>query len=153
MIRKLILLQILLCFAGILLSCRQVFSQPMFNDAVVRDSVSPAQIELMPAEIIINDKERLVQKEVKVLNRGGSTLSIKKITSSCGCSSGKILKGKVEPMDIGKLIFSINLDGLYDERNEVQFIIESNASNSPTGFKVKVMKGTQDTNEVNSPVH
>ena len=60
------------------------------------------------------------------------------ITASCSCSNGRILKNPIKPGDKGKLMLTINTDGLDKDYPAVEFIIESNAVNSPLNIIINV---------------
>lgn len=109
----------------------------------------PAIIEIKPDSFFVNISEgKYITRNIKVLNRGGEPLYIKSITSSCQCGSSKILAGKVEPLGIGKILLSVNTDGLYDGNNIVEFIVNSTARNSPTQIKFVVDTNSVDTNNI-----
>jgi hypothetical protein len=98
---------------------------------------SPPMIDVKPCEFrVSSDETGFITRQVKVLNRGGSPLRITKVTGSCGCSKASIQSGLIHPLGVGKIILFINTDGLYDENRTVEYVIESNAKNSPTSVRV-----------------
>ncbi len=78
--------------------------------------------------------------EIKVFNFGEAPLKIDNVTGSCSCSTAKIYNDLVYPMEVGKIELSINYKGLYEGTEYVEFMIESNAENSPTKYLIKVVK-------------
>ncbi len=108
--------------------------------------VIPAKIDLKPSEITVTDYfERFYTKEVTVLNRGGVPLEIKSVTGSCKCATATILNSTVEPMTSGKIMLNVNLKDFENKTNIVEYIIESNASNSPTSLRVKFDRSKNDS--------
>jgi len=111
-----------------------------------KDSLqSPPMIEVKPCVFYVKaDETGFITKQVKVLNRGGKPLMITKVTGSCGCSKASVQSGLIHPLSVGKIILYINLDGLYDDNRMVEYVIESNAVNSPTSIKVFVEKPLEE---------
>ncbi len=118
----------------------QIFNQSEPQQRI--DSTLLPVIDIKPAYIIAKaGKGKFIQREVKVLNRGGLPLYIHSVKPSCGCGSGKVLASPIQPLSVGKILLSVNLDGLYDGRDEVEFVINSNAKNSPVSVKIKIVPG------------
>lgn len=102
------------------------------------DSIPPVML-VKPLLINVEHPDsRFIEREVKVFNRGGGSLRILSIAASCGCSSGKTLQSEIHPLEAGRIMLSVNLDGMYEDKNEVEFIIESNAKNSPVIVKIAI---------------
>ena len=103
------------------------------------DTLNPPVIELQPPLIKANKDGKYITREVIVLNKGGSQLKINKIEASCYCGTSKILNGIVEPMSLGKISFTANMDGILNKgKNKLEFYIESNAKNSPLTFIMEI---------------
>ncbi len=103
------------------------------------DSLNAAEIQLVPPFVnIAETAEKFLVREIKILNKGGSPLVIKSITSSCSCASAAVINPIVNPMTSGKVRLSMNTSGMSDTLNRVEFIVESNAKNSPTTYSVFV---------------
>jgi len=124
--RKLIILIALFCFSVILA-----------NSQDEKPKMIQAKISLKPSEVVEkNYFEQFFTKEITVLNRGGELLVIKSITGSCKCATATILNSTIEPMTFGKIMLNVNLSALDTDHYIVEYVIESNASNSPTSLKV-----------------
>jgi hypothetical protein len=105
----------------------------------VQDTIIPAEIQLVPAVIDLPETtEKFIVQEVKILNTGGEPLKIRSVTPSCGCAAATVLNGIVRPMTTGKIRLSMNTSGMSDTLNRVEFVIESNAKNSPTVYSAFV---------------
>ena len=103
-------------------------------------------IAVKPQEITFDTTEgKFYQAEVKILNRGVGTLVISRVESSCKCGSSTIMNSTVEPMTIGIIRLAVNYEGLFGDQNVVEFIVHSNASNSPTSVKVRINKSKLDS--------
>lgn len=116
-----------------------VYGQTTGNkqEGTVNPNVIPAKIQLKPDNIVVKDyRGKFYTKEINVLNRGGNSLQISKVTASCKCGMGTIIESQIEPLTIGKILLNINLTAINDEHYEVEFTVFSNASNSPTSIKV-----------------
>jgi hypothetical protein len=86
------------------------------------------------------DSTEYVSARVKVLNRGGTPCTITAVNSSCGCGAATVLKNPVRPMDVAEIAIRINTSNMHDSVNTVEFVIESDAENSPYVFKGVVLK-------------
>lgn len=75
--------------------------------------------------------KKFYQKELNFYNRGIGMLEIDSTSSSCNCSSVKIIRGNVQPMSFGTLQLSVNTEGFYEQLNTIKFKIYCNAKNSP----------------------
>lgn len=116
-------------------------AQLLNEGAAKSDSVSTPLIELHPAKLYVHRPEdsRFIIERVSVLNRGGSPLKISRIKGSCYCSTGKILATTVYPMTTGEIELTVNLDGMGEGEDTVQFLIYSNAENSPKAYNLKIL--------------
>ena len=113
------------------------------NNEAKSDSLPPPVMEAKPSYISVQKPEgNFVSQEIKILNRGGSPLVIKKINPSCSCGSSKVLISTIYPMSIGKIILSVNMKGLHDKANTVEFMVESNAKNSPYKVQIAIIDST-----------
>jgi hypothetical protein len=124
----------------------QIYNEESTSD---KDTLqSPPMIEIKPCVFHVKaDESGFITKQVKVLNRGGKPLMISKVTGSCGCSKASVQSGLIHPLSVGKIILYINLDGLYDDNRMVEYVIESNAKNSPTSIKVFVEEPFKDNKD------
>ncbi|MES2767362.1 MAG: DUF1573 domain-containing protein [Bacteroidota bacterium] len=103
------------------------------------DTLNAAEIQLVPSVMdIAETSEKFLIREIKVLNKGGSPLVIKSVTPSCWCASVVVMTPTVNPMTTGKIRLSMNTAGMSDTLNRLEFIVESNAKNSPTAYSVFV---------------
>ncbi len=103
------------------------------------DTLNAAEIQLVPSVMSVAEtSEKFLVREVKILNKGGSPLVIKSVTPSCSCASAAVMTPTVNPMTSGKVRLSMNTSGMSDTLNRVEFIVESNAKNSPTTYSVFV---------------
>lgn len=80
------------------------------------------------------------QAEVSVLNQGVGELMIRSVKPSCDCASATVLKSSIYPMEVGKVRVAVNAKGLSDTLSHLDFVFESNASNSPQIFKFWIHK-------------
>ena len=108
-----------------------------------QDSIPPVML-VKPLEIVVEHPEsRFIEREIKVFNRGGGSLKILAVNASCSCSSGKTLQSDIHPLESGRIILSVNMDGLKDNQSEFEFKIESNAKNSPVTVLIKIKDATK----------
>ncbi|MFM2133834.1 MAG: hypothetical protein RL156_1115 [Bacteroidota bacterium] len=102
---------------------------------------SAAVMDIKPRVLTLTaDSTEYVSARVKVLNRGGTPCTITAINPSCGCGAATVLKNPVQPMDIAEIAIRINTSNMKDSVNTVEFVIESDAENSPYVFKAVVRK-------------
>jgi len=111
------------------------------GDSPPLDTLSLPVIQIKPDYIEVErpDNGKFVEYTVKVLNRGVQTLRLLSVQPSCYCASGKILNGAIDPMGLGKIQFSINLDGMAPGTDTIEFIVKSNAKNSSVKARMKVL--------------
>lgn len=136
--QKISLILLILIFSSLNIHA-QIFNQSESQKKI--DSTQLPVIDIKPSYIIARPGDsKFIQREIKVLNRGGSPLYIHGVKPSCGCGSGKVLASPIQPLSIGKILVSVNLDGLYEDKDEVEFVISSNAKNSPVSVKIKIVR-------------
>lgn len=90
-------------------------------------------IIIRPGEPItyFSPEEEGVIMEVTVLNKGGETLQIKEVKSSCFCASAIVNNPSIRPMGKGKLTFQVSTSRmLEDSVTRVDFTVISNAKNA-----------------------
>ncbi len=76
------------------------------------------------------DEEGVIM-EVSVLNKGGETLQIKEVKSSCFCASAIVNNPSIRPMGKGKLTFQVSTSRMReDSLTRVDFTVISNANNA-----------------------
>ncbi|HYF04365.1 MAG TPA: DUF1573 domain-containing protein [Patescibacteria group bacterium] len=103
------------------------------------DTLAQPEIQFIPSSISVDETtEKFIVREVKILNPGGAPLRIKSVTPSCGCASATVMNGTINPMTTGKIRLTMNTSGMNDTLNRVEFIVESNAKNSPMAYSVFV---------------
>jgi hypothetical protein len=97
-------------------------------------------IIIRPGEPIayFSPEEEGVIMEVTVLNKGGETLQIKEVKSSCFCASAIVNNPSIRPMGKGKLTFQVSTSRmLEDSVTRVDFTVISNAKN--TSFSIPLL--------------
>ena len=93
----------------------------------------PADIIIRPGEPIayFSPNENGVVLDITVLNKGGETLLIKEVKSSCFCASAIVNNPTIRPMGKGKLTFQVSTDRMHeDSLTRVDFTVLSNAKDS-----------------------
>lgn len=93
--------------------------------------------------------ERFFVKALFVKNSGDTTLRIKGISASCLCASGTIQQSRVQPGDSAKIMLYVNLSTISAESNIIEFIIDSDAKNSPTSVRIEFLVPVIDSLEKN----
>lgn len=106
--------------------------------APVEKSEAKPIMVLKPNKFTIGVAERLVAREIKIMNKGNGPLHITKVETNCNCSKATILENDIYPMTTGKAILYMDLNGLYDDKNIIDYEFYSNASNSPELLRVIV---------------
>lgn len=115
---------------------------------IAQDTLKPTTIELIPHIFEVPKPDgRFVSRELIVKNTGKNLLVISKVAASCYCGSSTVLNSRIEPRQEGKIMLNVNLDGLYGDNNIVQFSIHSNATGSPTGINMTILKSQKDSTE------
>jgi hypothetical protein len=97
-------------------------------------------IIIRPGEPIayFSPEEEGVIMEVTLLNKGGETLQIKEVKSSCFCASAIVNNPSIRPMGKGKLTFQVSTSRmLEDSVTRVDFTVISNAKN--TSFSIPLL--------------
>lgn len=83
------------------------------------------------------DEEGIVL-DITVLNKGGETLQIKEVKSSCFCASAIVNNPTIRPMGKGKLTFQVSTARMHeDSLTRVDFTVLSNAKNA--AFSIPLM--------------
>lgn len=83
------------------------------------------------------DEEGIVL-DITVLNKGGETLQIKEVKSSCFCASAIVNNPTIRPMGKGKLTFQVSTARMHeDSLTRVDFTVISNAKNA--AFSIPLM--------------
>lgn len=102
-----------------------------------KNTVESPIIAFKPAKLIVkNPKQQFISENINFINKGIGELTIESIESSCKCASATILNNGIEPMSIGKIRLSINLESI--DGNIFEFYIRSNANNSPITYRVYI---------------
>ncbi|MFP4544902.1 MAG: hypothetical protein ACLFQU_11770 [Candidatus Kapaibacterium sp.] len=126
-------------------------SQIFHNESRQTDSTALPVIKVIPRTMTAAaDENGYITKEVVIINKGVEKLKIEEIKASCKCSSGKMLRNNIYPMQEGKAWLSINTDGLYADARNVEFAFISNARNSPYKVIITVadsIDASQNTKE------
>ncbi|MGA2297253.1 MAG: DUF1573 domain-containing protein [FCB group bacterium] len=130
---------------GIILNQHTIKSQDENNETPVKyDSLNPPIIEVEPASFEVpRPTGRFISKELKVFNKGGSTLVIQNVTTSCYCGMTTILNSKIDSASEGKIMLYINLDGVHGDNNIMTFTINCNAKNSPKKVTITILPPTE----------
>ena len=93
------------CFCFIVLA----FALPSCDSLTVF-VMDPAKIEIETAHYTFGEIEsdEIAEDFVRVFNRGGSTLHISKVTTSCGCTQGEMLDAEIPPGGEGILRVTVD---------------------------------------------
>ncbi len=97
-------------------------------------------IIIRPGEPIayFSPDEEGVVLDITVLNKGGETLQIKEVKSSCFCASAIVNNPTIRPMGKGKLTFQVSTARMHeDSLTRVDFTVISNAKNA--SFSIPLM--------------
>lgn len=97
-------------------------------------------IIIRPGEPIayFSPDEEGVVLDIMVLNKGGETLQIKEVKSSCYCASAIVNNPTIRPMGKGKLTFQVSTARMHeDSLTRVDFTVISNAKNAT--FSIPLM--------------
>ncbi|MDQ1267084.1 MAG: hypothetical protein QG635_2237 [Bacteroidota bacterium] len=109
------------------------------EDVQAIDSLIAPKIELIPVKYLAaKTSGKFAMATVKALNRGGTTLRISSVKGSCECASARVYTPLVDPLEIGKIEFAVNLDGIVEGTTGVEYVIMLNASNSPSSFRLEL---------------
>lgn len=133
-------MKIYLFYIILLLSSGTAQAQ-LFNDKEPErdtDSAIAPVIAIKPDsfDVALDDTTKFVVSEVKILNKGGSPLIIERVQGSCGCATASVIDPVVYPMAIGKMVLNLNVKGLSEGENVVEYLVYSNASNNPVSIRV-----------------
>lgn len=106
-------------------------------------------IEVKPRAMTLwMDSTEWVSARVKVLNRGGRPCTVTAIKPSCSCGAATVLKNPVQPLDVAEIAVRINTSNMHDSVNTVEFLVESDAENSPYSFTTIVRRRAQHIDSV-----
>ena len=97
-------------------------------------------IIIRPGEPIayFSPDEEGVVLDITILNKGGETLQIKEVKSSCFCASAIVNNPTIRPMGKGKLTFQVSTARMHeDSLTRVDFTVISNAKNA--SFSIPLM--------------
>jgi len=112
----------------------------------------PADIIIRPGEPIayFSPDEEGVVMDVMVWNKGGETLAIREVKSSCFCASAIVNNPTIRPMGKGKLTLQVSTARMKeDSLTRVDFTILSNAKDSAFSIPLYLVnkKFLKDTKE------
>ena len=126
---------------GLFLNQHSIQSQDENNEIPVKyDSLNLPIIEVEPASFEVpRPSGRFITKELKVMNKGGGTLLIQNVTTSCYCGMSTILNSRIDSAGEGKIMLYINLDGVHDDNKIMTYTINCNAKNSPKKVTITIL--------------
>lgn len=75
---------------------------------------------------------------IKVLNRGGEPLEIRRVVTSCTCAVATVLHNPVYPLEVGSIRVQVNTASWRDTVSTVTLDIETNARRQPHRYTVVV---------------
>ncbi|OGU41908.1 MAG: hypothetical protein A2X61_04590 [Ignavibacteria bacterium GWB2_35_12] len=141
---------LLFIFFLIICSCSSVSrnKETAAKTTIPIDTANAPVIELLPPLFEIPKPDgKFVTETLTIKNTGKSLLLIERVDASCYCGSSTVLNSRIEPGMEGKILLNVNLSGLFDDNNIVQFTIHSNAKNSPTGLNMTILPAVKDSLE------
>ncbi|GIV50113.1 MAG: hypothetical protein KatS3mg038_0634 [Candidatus Kapaibacterium sp.] len=95
------------------------------------------EMHLVPPKLELHaDSAGFAQGRVKVLNRGGEPLEIRRVVPSCKCAAATVLNNPIYPLEVGEILVHVNTRDWRDSIGSVELEIESNAA--PTRYVVTV---------------
>jgi hypothetical protein len=112
---------------------RTLFVLFLFLFGSIQAINQPADIIIRPGEPIayFSPDEEGVVMDIMVLNKGGETLLIREVKSSCYCASAVVNTPSIRPMGKGKLTFQVSTGRMReDSLTRVDFTVMSNAKDS-----------------------
>ncbi len=110
------------------------------------DTSKAAIIELSPASFEIPKPDgQFITEVLRIKNTGNDTLLINRVEGSCYCASSTVLNSKLEPGGEGKIMLYVNMKGMYDDKDIVQFIIYSNAKNPLVSVNLTILPAIKDS--------
>lgn len=110
-------------------------------DPPAADSTDSPSMRFVPPLLKVQpDSAYFVDREISILNSGGSPLRIRKVQASCYCASALVLTREIVPFSVGKMRLRINADKFTDSVTTVHFTVYSNAPDSMRVYKVYVRK-------------
>lgn len=108
---------------------------------MAQDSSKP-QLSLKPKKSVIyyHDSVRFIRESIKVLNTGGTPMTIKEVKSSCGCATAGVGRAVVHPTSLGYIYLNIDVSRLTDSVMRVDYYIYTNAQDSVVTYPVYLHK-------------
>ncbi len=109
--------------------------------------LSNPQLSLKPKKSVIyyHDSVRFIRESVKILNIGGSPLTIKEVKSSCGCATAGVGRAVIHPTSLGYIYLNIDASRLTDSVMRVDYYIYTNAQDSVVTYPVYLHKRSSQT--------
>jgi hypothetical protein len=93
-----------------------------------------------PAVTAYADTSGFAIGRLQFYNTGGGTLTVTGVKGSCACASASVQRSSATGMEAGEIRWGVNAKHLRDSVNNVDFTIHHNGDNSPTMFRVVVIK-------------
>ncbi len=125
-----------------------LFSSAFSRDLNPQGNAPPPEISIIPPEINAEmPPGKYFQAEIKIFNRGNKTVTVNRVKGSCWCSSAHVLHSEIAPLDSGKILLSVNLEGM-NGGNMIEYTIYSNARNNPHSIKIRFNDTSDDTTKV-----
>lgn len=102
----------------------------------------PPELEfLQPVPVVdLALHERSAAVVVLFRNCGGQMLHVRSVRSECWCATATVLRGSIPPDSLGALYVMVSRAGIGDSLTWIQFLVESNACNSPTLLRLAVRR-------------
>jgi hypothetical protein len=93
-----------------------------------------------PAVTAYADTSGFAIGRLQFYNTGGGTLTVTGVKGSCACASASVQRATAVGMEAGEIRWGVNAKHLKDSVNNVDFTIHHTGDNSPTMFRVVVIK-------------
>ncbi|GEM_PF-1864423 len=108
---------------------------------IAQENAKP-QISVKPKKSVVYyyDTMRFVRESIKVLNTGGTPMTIHEVRSSCGCATAAVGRAIIHPTSLGHIYFNIDVSRLTDSVMRVDYYIYSNAQDSVLSYPVYLHK-------------
>ncbi len=109
---------------------------------VIAQEQSKPQLHLKPKKSVVYypDSVRFVRESIKVINTGGSPMTIKEVKSSCGCATAGVGRAVIHPTSLGYIYLNIDVSRLTDSVMRVDYYIYTNAEDSVVTYPVYLHK-------------
>ena len=122
-----------------------LFSAAFSQDISQGRNASAPLISIIPSEINAEmPSGKYFQTEIKIFNRGNKTVTVNRVKGSCWCSSAHVLQSEIAPLDSGRILLSVNLEGM-NGGNMIEYTIYSNARNNPHSIKIRFIDTVEDS--------